>query len=288
MVKKSLIVGLIITIIGAVIAVIGFSMGASMNITWNHGFKVVHPYHNTQKLSKIKNIQLDVNDSNVYFKNGDHYQVSFDGYSVNKPSIEQSNGTLRISQHESDFSGISLSSMSNSKIVITVPEKNQLSSVNGEIEAADLITKDHLNVNNIDLQLDNGSVTSHGLTVNKGGQLSVQDGSINFNSANLTNINVNQSNGSQDTTGSTLNGGKFTNENGSQTFTNVTFNQSVTVNNQNGHVKLTSPNTQGYQLSTQNGSIDLFNTHYSTSANQNDSAANKVIISNENGSITVN
>lgn len=287
MMKKLLITGSILTLIGVVAALAGFSMGASTNLVWHNGVKIAHSYNQTHKIKKIDKLQLDLNDYDVTFKTGDHYSVQTQGLDLSKPTITRNGQTLTIESQSFDVPGLWLDQNFSKQITITVPTDTKLSSISGTLGNGDFETMSALSVNNLDLQMDNGDFETNNLTVNNTGQLTIQNGEVELDSAHLNNTTVSQQNGALSVENSTLIGGNYSSHNGTQELDNTAFQQSVDVHNQNGKVEMESPDTQGYQLSSENGRIRLFNQRAAKQLNQNESATNKIVVSTQNGRIEI-
>lgn len=290
MTKKLLITGLILTMIGAVAAIVGFSMGASTSLVWDHGVKIAQQFNATKTVKNphsLKNIHLDTSGYDVTFKTGETASVEVSGLDIAKPKVTQNDGTINITSHTYDAPGMWLSRTYNDKIVITLPATTALDSISGTINNGSLVSHNTFSTQQFDLHLSNGAVTIDGLQILKNGQLSLDSDNVTLRNVTFNNTDVAPQNGALAVTDSTLTGGTYASQNGGQTFTNTTFNQTVTLHNENGKVSLISPSTQGYQLATQNGSISLFDQHGTTQLNQNETAQNKVVVTNNNGTIDI-
>lgn len=290
MTKKLLITGVVLTIIGAIAAFVGFSLGASTNLVWHNGVKIARQSSQTyhiKHLSQVKHFNFDTSGYNVEFKTGTTASVKVTGSNLVNPKVTQKNGTVTIDSKTLDAPGMWLSGTQDALIIITLPANTKLDSLSGTIDDGNLDTQAGFTLQTLDLQLANGNADIHGMTVTNSGRLSLNNGHLNLYGVTFNNATVSQQNGKLDVESSTLTGGNYSAKNGNQEFDNTTFNQSVNIHNQNGKVELESPTTQGYQLTTQNGHIELFDHDATNQLNQNESATNKVIISTQNGSIEI-
>lgn len=283
--KKTIIIGLILTVIGAIGAFAGFASGASTDLVWDHGIKINKQVHYTKSVKDFKNLSLNLTNCHVEIQTGDAFKVEVRAPQVNRPTIQQTNGTLTLA-NKADAQSINLGIGDDyPKVIITVPSGTKLDNLSGHVSDDFEITD--LTVKNSDLQVDSGHFEAERFTISDKGQITNVSGVIELDSSHLNSTVVNNHNGSVSVEDSTVSGGSFSNENGSQEFENIIFNQNVRIKSNNGKIKIESPTTKGYDLSTNNGNITVFGQNHHNRFLQNESATNKIIVTNDNGSIEV-
>ena len=137
--KKTIVSGLVITVIGAVMLAFGIGMHGQRAVI----FDGLTPHvvskaktTRTQTYAKAERIKADVSDMNVVVKSGKTFSVKYAGEKINQPTIQKKNGTVIINskshKHGFSFNGFSFSSTgvyhgaANDKLTITVPENVNL------------------------------------------------------------------------------------------------------------------------------------------------------------------
>ncbi|WP_137598089.1 DUF4097 family beta strand repeat-containing protein [Paucilactobacillus kaifaensis] len=283
--KKSLIIGAIMTAIGIFAILIGLANGASTNLVWQNGVKIDKSYHSSKQLNQFKHLTLNTNDYDVTIQTGTEFKIEIDGSKLSKPVITQDGDNLTISNKAFDPVNIGFGRI-NPTLTITVPDDTQLETIKGNLIDSDL-TINTLQTKKVQLELDSGSINAHNFTISDGGQLTMDNGGAEIKNSNLENVNLKLQNGYTEFENNTLTGGTYESSNGSQEFDNVTFKSVVNVKNRNGKIEMESPITDGYQLSSDNGQIELFDREESHQLNQNETAENKVIANTTNGKIEI-
>ena len=282
--KKTIIIGVIITIIGSIIAFVGLSNGASTSLVWNNGLKINKTVHTTKTVSDFKNIQLDSSGYEIEIKSGTNYSVEVKGSKESRPKISVNNDTLTVTSADTGSSSFGFTTSDN-KIIITVPNGTILENINGSSSYSEL-ELNNITTNNIDLDTA-GSLEANNLTVKTGGHINGSNSGMDFENSNFTNVTIKNDNGSFSFENGSLTGGSVVNKNGSLEFEDTHFLQNVTLNDDNGTIEIDTPTTDGYQLSSTNGSIELFDKNETNSLNQNENATNKIIATTKNGSIEI-
>lgn len=282
--KKTIIIGAIIFIIGAILAFIGLSNGASTSLVWQNGLKIDRRINQTKQVSKFNSIHLDTNNYEVKIKSGTNYSVEVKGSKMDKPKVVVSHKALTIESAENESGTFGFNDHDN-EIIITVPNGTKLDDVTGSTNYYELEIN-NITANNINLDTDS-SLDANNLIVTGGGHITSTNGEIDLENSNLTNVNIKQTNGSVSAENSTFTSGRIENENGSLELDDVTFNQTVTLSNDNGKIEIENPITEGYQLTSTNGSIHLFGNHQSSNLNQNENATNKIVATTTNGKIEI-
>lgn len=283
--KKSIIIGAIMTAIGIFAILIGLANGASTNLVWQNGVKIDKSYHSTKQLNEFKHLTLNTNDYDVTVQTGTKFQLEIDGSKLSKPVISQDGDRLTISNKAFDPVNIGFGHI-NPKLTITVPNDTQLETIEGDLISSDL-TINTLQAQKVQLELNNGSINAHNLAINDSGELTIDNGGAEIKNSTLVNVNLKLQNGYTEFENNTLTSGMYESSNGSQEFETVTFKSVVNLKNRNGKIELETPITDGYQLSSENGQIQLFDRKESHQLNQNETAENRVVATATNGKIEI-
>ncbi|MQS89523.1 DUF4097 domain-containing protein [Lactobacillus salsicarnum] len=125
--RKYLVTGLYLLIIGVVLAVGGHMMGASKTVVWHHGFQVSKSVDTTKSVGKFSKIEADTEISNIKVKSGDKFQVQVVGDQFSKAEYKIKDDTLVVSEKYLDSGHVGVSS--DHKIVVTIPKGTQLENV---------------------------------------------------------------------------------------------------------------------------------------------------------------
>ncbi|BAP85389.1 hypothetical protein LOOC260_108490 [Paucilactobacillus hokkaidonensis JCM 18461] len=283
--KKTIIIGAVMTAIGLFATLIGLASGASTDLVWQNGVKIDKAYHSTNQLKQFKNLTLNTNNYDVTVQTGTRFQVEITGSKLSKPVITQDGDNLTISNKDFDPVNIGFGRVS-PKLIITVPTDTQLETIKGNLATSDL-TINTLQVKQAQLELDNGSLDAHNLTISDSGRLALNNGDAEIKNSNLSNVSLKMKNGATEFDNNTLTNGSYESSNGSQEFDDVTFKSVVNVKNRNGKIEMDSPITDGYQLSSANGKIQLFDRQTSHQLNENETAANRIVANTRNGKIEI-
>lgn len=283
--KKSIIIGTIMTAIGIFAILIGLAYGASTNLVWQNGVKIDKAYHSTKQLHQFKHLTLNTNDYDVTVQTGAAFQIEINGSKLAQPTITQTGTNLTISNKAFDPVNIGFSQI-NPTLTITVPTGTQLETIKGNLITSDL-TINTLQAKQVQLDLDNGSLNAHNFAIIDGGQLTLDNGGAEIKNSTLANVNLKLQNGYTEFDNNTLTSGTYQSSNGSQEFDNVTFKSVVNVQNRNSKIEMESPVTDGYQLSSDNGKIQLFDRNASHQLDENSTAPNRVIANTTNGKIEI-
>src|SRR5699024_6505650 len=113
--KKTIISGFIISIIGAILLAIGFGLKGNKSIVFEDLKPVIadstkvtqaHTYKDINKLD------IDVKEVNVEIREGKNYSVRYEGAKTSAPTVKKSGNQLqikgRLSSHSLRFNGMSM------------------------------------------------------------------------------------------------------------------------------------------------------------------------------------
>src|SRR5699024_11133422 len=95
--RKYFVTGFYLLIIGGLLLLGGFLMGANRSVVWDHGFKVAQVLNETYPLADFKNIYVEGRDTNVNIKFGDRYKIHIDGDKSQAPTYTVKDQTLTVS-----------------------------------------------------------------------------------------------------------------------------------------------------------------------------------------------
>ena len=218
--KKTIVSGLVITVIGAVMLAFGIGMHGQRAVI----FDGLTPHvvskaktTRTQTYAKAERIKADVSDMNVVVKSGKTFSVKYAGEKINQPTIQKKNGTVIINskshKHGFSFNGFSFSSTgvyhgaANDKLTITVPEnvnlkylalrasdgkviqepvaKMKIEKYDLRVNDASQVSLSNLEIEQADFQLNDTDTVFNGVTINNG-QLHLNDNDLAVNDSTLT------------------------------------------------------------------------------------------------------
>ncbi|KIS02998.1 DUF4097 family beta strand repeat-containing protein [Paucilactobacillus wasatchensis] len=283
--KKSIIIGTILTAIGLLAALIGLASGASTDLVWQNGVKIDRSYQATKKLKKFNQLTLNTDGYDVSIQTGTTFKVEINSSKLSRPTISQSNGNLTISNKQFDPINVGFGRVE-PRLTITVPTGTKLAAIKGVLNGGD-VNIDTLETKQVQLEVATGSLEARNLNITDNGQLTLNNGQLEVKNSTLTNTISDLHNGSTEFDNSTLVGGTLESRNGAQEFDNVTFKQVVNIKNRNGKIEIESPVTDGYRLSSDNGNIQLFGRHASHELSENATATNRIVATNRNGKIEI-
>lgn len=155
---------------------------------------------------KFTNLTIDTDDTDIVFKKGSDYKVTYSGGKKLLPLATQNGNSLTIKENESTFFNIDYHQKT-PKITITMPETalNNLSISNGDgdvsggklsAETATLssedgdITLDGLTTKNGKIKLSDGDLVIDKLKTSKGYDIKTEDGDVEVHKLNATGLSL--------------------------------------------------------------------------------------------------
>lgn len=190
--RKYFVTGFYLLIIGGILLLGGFVMGANRSVVWDHGFKVAQRVNETYPLSDFKNIYIEGRDTNVNLKLGDRYKVHITGDKSQSPKYKVKDGTLTISGKEQK-NNIGVDVMGREQITITIPMNKSLDNVNirlanGNMHVND-VTIDHMVKTAKDMDYD-ANLYLDNATINNFDKINLYNATLDMKNSKVNNMTL--------------------------------------------------------------------------------------------------
>ncbi|WEV43730.1 DUF4097 family beta strand repeat-containing protein [Lactobacillus sp. ESL0684] len=293
--KKFYKIGAFTIVIGIILAIIGFA---------NHGFKTIsgNKFNNfhvvTQRpkpkkkvinVPKFKQIDIDVDEADVYIHRGNKFQVTTTNYSDTPITAKVSNQKqLSISGKESSYWINFGNSNHNSRIEITLPKKAALTKITSKNDEGDLILE-YLTMDQLDLDIDEGDISLNNVTINKKGTFNSSEGNFTIDSSRLTNSDFDSDEGDIDIKNSKIQAISTTQDEGDLTFRNCSLSGHNSATLSEGDFRLNPlPKNTSFNLRTDDDTIIFGNRHVSSHFIKNtNNSKNKLAVTSDDGEIII-
>ncbi|MQS98478.1 DUF4097 family beta strand repeat-containing protein [Companilactobacillus halodurans] len=155
--RKYFVTGFYLLIVGGILLLGGFLMGANRSVVWNHGFKVAQNVDETYPLEKFDNIYLDGRSANVNVRFGDRYKIHVDGDKSQAPTYKVKDGTLTVSANKQK-NHIGVNVFGRESVTITIPMNKSLDNISINLADSNIhindVTVSHLMKTAKDLDYD--------------------------------------------------------------------------------------------------------------------------------------
>jgi len=308
--RKYFVTGFYLLIIGGILLLGGFVMGANRSVVWDHGFKTVQQIDETYPLSEFKNVYIEGRDTNVNLKLGDRYKIHIDGEKSSAPSYKIKDDTLTISGQERKGT-VGVGVVGRQNVTITIPMNKTLDNVNvrladGNVKMNDL-TIDNLIKSAKDLDYDSNMYLSN-VTVNNSDKVNLYNATLAMKNSKLNNVsliasaysnvksdnstitksnfnldesNLNIKKSNLDTLKSLANHSKI-NVSGTTLMNHNTFSMFGS-----GHFVAKELTVDGYDLSTDNSYVRYQDKNYGTNYQTRTDANNLLIVKTAKAPITI-
>lgn len=321
--KKAIVSGLVITVIGAVMLAFGIGMHGQRAVI----FDGLTPHvvskaktTRTQTYAKAERIKADVSDMNVVVKSGKTFSVKYAGEKINQPTIQKKNGTVIINskshKHGFSFNGFSFSSTgvyhgaANDKLTITVPEnvnlkylalrasdgkviqepvaKMKIEKYDLRVNDASQVSLSNLEIERADFRLNDTDTAFNGVTINNG-QLHLSDNDLAVNDSTLTKMLIQTADSDITMNSVALDGGSLSTQDGDVHFNDITIANGYTITAKDGDVEALNTKADGYSTSVSDGDNRLFNQSNDNGGTltQNDAAPNRLQVTASDGDVTI-
>ncbi|WP_294543424.1 DUF4097 family beta strand repeat-containing protein [uncultured Limosilactobacillus sp.] len=321
--KKTIVSGLVITVIGAVMLAFGIGMHGQRAVI----FDGLTPHvvsksktTRTQTYAKAERIKADVSDMNVVVKQGKTFSVKYAGEKSNQPTIAKKNGTIIINsksrKHGFSFNGFSFSStgfyhgVANDRLTITVPKNVKLKhlqlrindgqviqepAAKMKIEKYDLQVNDasqvslsNLEIERADFRFNDTDTAFNGLTINSG-QLHFNDNDLAVNDSTLTKTLVQTADSDITMNSVALDSGNLSTQDGDVHFNDITIANGYSITAKDGDVEALNTKADGYSTSVSDGDNRLFNqsSENGGTLTQNETAPNRLQVNASDGDVTI-
>lgn len=279
--RTVVIVGLIATVIGIIVGLIGWYGNHQKldNVNYSHGFKIVkYQKRNDYQINDFKKLDLQVQDADVEIKRGDHLKLETNLPDQQKLTVDQNNDTLSINSNRFDFAGIGVNE-ENTHITLTVPNDYSLSELK--------------------VMMSEGTLKINHLKVDDKTQIQNEDGGIILNDVNFNQSTVTNNDGGIRLMGGNFNQISLRNDDGALRTVNAKFTGENHIWVRDGSIVLSKLNDNlQTQLETQDGHLTIdYDDVITQKENQGDNEIekstlgndenNKLIVRNIDGSIRV-
>lgn len=190
--RKYFVTGFYLLIIGGLLLLGGFLMGANRSVVWDHGFKVAQVLDETYPLSDFKNIYVEGRDTNVNIKFGDRYKIHIDGDKSQAPNYSVKDQTLTVTGGPQK-GRIGVDVLGNEEVTITIPMDKSLDDVNiraanGNIHISD-VTINNLVKSAKDMDYDSNMYLTD-TTINHINKLNLYNASLGIKNSKIHNMNL--------------------------------------------------------------------------------------------------
>lgn len=308
--RKYFVTGFYLLIIGGVLLLGGFLMGANRSVVWDHGFKVAQVKNETYPLSDFKNIYVESQDTNINIKFGDRYKIHVDGDKSQAPTFKVKDDTLTVMGNNKK-GRIGVDVLGHETVTITIPMNKELDDVNvraanGSVRINDVTIKSlvktakdmdydsnmyitdatiknvpKLNLYNAVLNIKNSKISN--LTL-----VSTEDSNINIANATISNASLNLDESELNVKQSNLDSVKSL-----ANHSRIYLNNSVLMNKNRFHLFSKGSfhgkevTVDGLDLQTEKGLIQYFDKNYRDNYQIKSDTSNLLKVKSTNGSITV-
>ncbi|MCC6096607.1 MULTISPECIES: DUF4097 family beta strand repeat-containing protein [Limosilactobacillus] len=295
--KKTIVSGLVITVIGAVVLAFGIGMHGQRAVIFDgltpHVISKAKTTR-TQTYAKAERIKADVSDMNVVIKSGKTFSVKYAGEKINQPTIQKKNGTVIINSKSRKLNGFSFSSTgfyrggSNDKLTITVPENVNLKHLALRVNDASQVSLSNLEIEQADFRLNDTDTAFNGVTINSG-QLHLNDNDLAINDSTLTKIMIQTADSDITMNSVALDGGSLSTQDGDVHFNDITIANGYSITAKDGDVEALNTKADGYSTSVSDGDNRLFNQSNDNGGTltQNDTAPNCLQVTASDGDVTI-
>lgn len=300
--KKTIVSGLIITVIGAIMLALGIGMHGQRAVVFNG---LTPHVVSTTKTTKTKTyaqadqIKTDVSNMNVVIKQGKTFTVKYAGRKANQPTIQKQGSTIIVKskkqEHSFSFNGFNFSSTgeyhgtSNDKLTITVPENVNLKKLTLQVNNASHVSLANVKVDQADFRLNDTDTAFDGVTINSG-QLKLVDNDLVVNNSTLTKTLIQASDSDITMNTTNLNAGNTNTHDGDVHFSAVAIANGYSITAKDGDVESLNTKADGYSTSANDGDNRLFSQSNNNGGTltQNETAANRLQVAVSDGDVTVN
>lgn len=302
--KKTIVSGLIITVIGAIMLALGIGMHGQRAVVFNG---LTPHVVSTTKTTKTKTyaqadqIKADVSNMNVVVKQGKTFTVKYAGKKANQPTIQKQGKTVIIKskkqEHSFSFNGFSFSSnvdydyhgMAKDKLTITVPENVDLKKLTLQVNNASHVSLTSVKVDQADFRLNDTDTAFDGVTINSG-QLKLVDNDLVVNNSTLTKTLIQASDSDIAMNSTNLDAGNTNTHDGDVHFSAVAIANGYSITAKDGDVESLNTKADGYSTSANDGDNRLFSQSDNNGGTltQNETAANRLQVAVSDGDVTVN
>lgn len=308
--RKYFVTGFYLLIIGGVLLLGGFVMGANRSVVWDHGFKVAQVKDETYPLSDFKNVYIESQDTNVNIKFGDRYKIHVDGDKSQTPTFKVKDDTLTVIGNNKK-SRIGVDVLGHETVTITIPMNKELDNVNvraanGSVRINDITIKNLVKtakdmdydsnmyitdatINNIPkLNLYNAVLNLKNSKINNITLVSTEKSNINISNATISNASLNLDDSELSVKQSNLDSVKSM-----ANHSRIYLNKSVLMNNNKFHLYSKGSfhgkeiTVDGVDLQTEKGLVQYFDKNYGDNYQSKADAANLLEVKSTTGSITI-
>ncbi len=140
--RTTMVIGIYMVVIGAILGLIGYFTHAPRTVVWDNGFHVAQPVEYTKNVSKFSNIVINGSDGKVIVQKGDKFKIHVEGDRRQAPRYDISDGTLFINKQPHAKLGFT----GPEQIVVTVPKNADLDTIEANLG------NDDINLNGIKIQ----------------------------------------------------------------------------------------------------------------------------------------
>lgn len=320
--KKTIISGFIISIIGAILLAIGLGLKGNKSIVFEDLKPVIadstkvtqaHTYKDINKLD------IDVKDVNVEFREGKNYSVRYEGAKSSSPTVKKSGNQLqikgRLSSHSIRFNGMSMyddyyRNSDRNKMIITLPKDSKLDELNlklsdsllsqinmtgieaDQVKASIHDTKLDLrdaNFGNVELSAGDSDISMTN-TVLSNGKLDLNDTDVRLDGGSLMQVAMNITDGDVDYNNLSIQGGNLRNNDGDIKMSNTQIQGGYKIDDTDGDILVSRVTVDGYRVQSNDGDVRLFEqtTSNGNVLEKNSNSDNVLDIISNDGDITVN
>ncbi|MFC6181277.1 DUF4097 family beta strand repeat-containing protein [Lactiplantibacillus daowaiensis] len=278
--KKTIKVGIVLLVLGVILAILGIANNGIQSVYWDQGFKIAKQRVQVYRPKQIKSITLN-SDLAIIVRTGDTTKIRV-ASSHDKPTVTTKAGHVTItSKHASDLQtvGFHFSPVLTDATVITVPRGTVLNQLTTTSQQGD-VRLSGIKVRQINLA-NHGNVTLNNVNTDKALTLNTND-TVRLTNVTAPSLQLTTTSADLHVTTSQFNAGQsnLTTTNGNITirqtaFTraqlrttngNVTFNDNqvtkrLHANTTNGNIHVQAPTDTGINAITSSGNLTIFNWH---------------------------
>lgn len=276
----------LILIVGLLFAGIGALMGGVNSVTFDHGFRIVRNGTITHKLGQVKQLNLDVTDTDVELVAGQQASVTVSGPEVKATKVNLSAGILTISRNSSLPSlGFDFVSNHQPHVKIVLPQKT-LAQLDLNLNSGDLSIQ-QVAAKTATITLGSGDMTVNQLSVTNQGEFKNNSGDIDLSHVTLNKVTGQLNSGELSIDNSTLTEFNATNNSGDTDIEHTKLSGIIGLTNHSGDVELNNSDTTGYRLKADSGDISVHDAEHSSPYNQEPNAADRLEITSASGDIDI-
>lgn len=279
--KKTIKVGIILLILGLILAIFGIANNGIQSIYWQSGFHVAKVRSQTYQPAKIKSITLNT-DADVTIKQGDTNKVTI-ASARQLPNMTYDNGniTIKSAHFTNDTVGFIITpEVSTHRVTITVPKNTTVNTIKASKQTGN-VALSNVHVKNLQLttqsDLDLARVTvkssanlqANDVTVNKVTAPSLQadvDGDVLISDSTFTHATSNIASSGDDVTlkDSKLKSAAITTTTGTITLRNNQLTSNLAAKVTDGDINVRTDRTHGVTAKTSTGDLSIFGWHSDT------------------------